>query len=271
MSAIAVVGHVEWVDFAVVPRLPQPGEILHAHEHFAAPGGGGAVAAVEARRIAGDALFLTAVGDDELGARSRAELAETHGVEVHAAVRARPQRRAFTYLDERAERTITVLGDRLVPHGDDPLPWDRLADCDAVYFTGGDPGALRSARAAGVLVATPRALDTLVAAGVQLDVLVASAGDPGERVAPGQIDPPPRRTVLTEGARGGRWTATDGATGRWVAAAPPGPPVDSYGCGDAFAVALTYALGQGDGLDAALTFAAGAGAASLARRGPYGR
>ena len=64
---IGVVGHVEWVDFAVVERLPVPGEILHARRHFALPGGGGAVAAVQGRRLAGHALFLTAVGDDELG------------------------------------------------------------------------------------------------------------------------------------------------------------------------------------------------------------
>jgi ribokinase len=268
---VAVVGHVEWVDFAVVPRLPVAGEILHAREHFAAPGGGGAVAAVQARRLAGAALFLTAVGADDLGDRSRRELAGVYGVELHAAVRDRAQRRAFTFLDDRAERTITVLGERIVPHGRDDLPWDRLAACDAVYFTGGDPDALRRARAARVLVATPRAIETLAVAGVQLDVLVASAGDAGERVAPGQIDPPPRHVVLTEGAAGGRWTAVDGATGRWAAAAPPGPPVDAYGCGDSFAIGLTHGLGRGDPLARALELGALCGATCLAGRGPYGR
>ncbi|MDQ3742661.1 MAG: PfkB family carbohydrate kinase, partial [Actinomycetota bacterium] len=223
-TAIAVVGHVEWVDFAVVDSLPQPGEILHAREHFQEPGGGGAVAAVQARRLAGSALFLTALGNDHLGARSREEL-ERHGVEVHAATRERPQRRAFTYLDERAERTITVLGERIVPHGDDALPWDRLADADAVYFTGGDPDALRKARRARVLVATPRAAETLRTAGVELDVLVASASDPGERVEEGIQA---RHVVLTEGSAGGRWTGAD-EEGRWAAATPPGPPVDAYG------------------------------------------
>ncbi|HEV3002170.1 MAG TPA: PfkB family carbohydrate kinase [Solirubrobacteraceae bacterium] len=267
---LGVVGHVEWVDFAVVPRLPVAGEIVHAREHLALPGGGGAVAAVQGRRLAGAALFLTAVGSDGLGERARAELAGTYGVDVHAAVRDRPQRRAFTHLDDRAERTITVLGERIVPHGGDPLPWELLAGCAAVYFTGGDPEALRAARAARVLVATPRALDTLVAAGVQLDVLVASASDPGEHVPPGAIDPPPRHVVLTQGAAGGHWTAADGATGRWAAAAPPGPPVDAYGCGDSFAIGLTYALGEGRPLDEALELGARCGAHCLAGRGPYG-
>jgi ribokinase len=268
VTRLGVVGHVEWVDFAVVDRLPRPGEILHAREHFAAPGGGGAVAAVQARRLAGAALFLTALGDDDLGDRAQAEL-RGYGVTVEAARRDRPQRRAFTYLDAAAERTITVLGERIVPHGGDPLPWHELARCDGVYFTGGDPDALRAARAARVLVATPRALDTLRTAGVQLDVLVASAGDPGERVAEGEIDPPPRHVVLTEGRQGGGW---EGATrGRWVAADPPGPPVDAYGCGDSFAVGLTYGLGAGWPLDAAVALGARCGAECLAGRGPYGR
>ncbi|HEY3020264.1 MAG TPA: hypothetical protein VGJ32_08730, partial [Solirubrobacteraceae bacterium] len=69
-----VLGHVEWVDFAVVDRLPQRGAILHAREHFADVGGGGAVAAVQMRRLVGAATFLTAVGDDGFGAVASARL-----------------------------------------------------------------------------------------------------------------------------------------------------------------------------------------------------
>ena len=267
MTRVAVVGHVEWVDFAVVPRLPRQGEILHATEHFQGPGGGGAVAAVHLRRLAGSALFLTAVGDDHLGARARDDLGGLHGIEVHAAVRPRPQRRTFTFLDGEAERTITVLGERLVPHGGDALPWDALAECDAVYFTGGDAEALRRARAAKHLVTTPRAADALAVAGVQVDVLVGSASDPDENAL--AIDPPPRHVVLTEGAEGGRWVASEGGTGRWAAAAPSGPPQDAYGCGDSFAAGVTYALGAGGSLDDALELGARCGAECLTLRGPY--
>jgi ribokinase len=138
-----------------------------------------------------------------------------------------------------------------------------------VYFTGGDVGALHAARAARVLVATPRAIGVLAEGGVELDVLVASGTDPGERVADGAIDPPPRHVVLTEGSAGGGWTAADGTTGRWAAAPPPGEPVDAYGCGDSFAAGLTYGLGAGLGLDGALELAARCGAACLTGRGPY--
>jgi ribokinase len=267
---IAVVGHVEWVDFAVVPRLPRRGEILHAREHFQAPGGGGAVAAVIARRLAGHCLFLTAVGNDARGAQARDDLGGLYEVEVHAAVRDKPQRRTFTFLDD-AERTITVLGERLVPHGGDPLPWERLDDVDAVYFTGGDPEALKRCRAARVLVATPRAADALEVANVQVDVLVGSATDPDESGM--RFDPPPHHVVLTEGASGGRWVAGEGGEGgeegRWAAAATDGPVLDSYGCGDSFAAGLTYALGAGATLQAALEVGAREGARCLSRRGPY--
>ena len=217
------------------------------------------------RRLAGECLFLTAIGDDHLGARSRDDLGGLHGVEVHAAIRAKPHRRTFTYLDDRAERTITVLGERLVPHGDDPLPWDRLDAVDAVYFTGGDPEALRHARRAKTLVATPRAADALKVANVQVDVLVGSATDPGE--AEGRST---RRPTTSCGRRAGAAAAgraSDGE-GRW-AAARVDTPRDSYGCGDSFAAGLTYALGRGEGLEAALEAGAIEGARCLSRRGPY--
>lgn len=272
MTRVGVVGHVEWVDFAVVPTLPPAGSIVHATHAFAEPAGGGAVAAVQLRRLTGDCTFMTAVGDDALGTRVRDELRDRHGVTVHATTRhGVPQRRAMTHLtDDDHERTITVFGKRIVPHRDDPLPWDHLRTLDGIYFTGGDPGALRAARAARVLVATPRALDAIRAARVQVDVIVASATDPGERFAAGQLDPPPREVVLTNGGEGGSWVAADGETGAWVAEPLPGPPVDAYGCGDTFAAALMLGLARGDALADAAAFAARCGAAVLTGRGPYG-
>ena len=201
---VAVVGHVEWVQFARVSRVPAPGEIVHASDAWEAAAGGGGVAAVVLARLAGSADFLTALGDDPLGHRAADELAR-HDVAVHAAWRPEPQRRAFTFIDDDHERTITVIGDRLVPHAEESLPWAALERADAVYFTGGDPGALRAARAARVLVATPRARESLAAAGVVLDALVLSGSDATEAYRPGEFDPQPRLVVTTRGARGGRY------------------------------------------------------------------
>jgi len=277
VTRVGVVGHVEWVDFAVVERVPHPGEIVHARETFCAPGGGGAVAAVQLRKLAGDVTFLTALGDDDTGRRASEELRERYRVRsLHAARRPAAQRRTFTFLDDLGERTITVLGERIVPHLADPLPWEQLASLDAIYLTGGDPGAVRAARAARMLVATPRAMGALATAGVQLDVLVRSSGDPGEAYEPGMLEPEPRVVVSTSGHAGGTWLLTGepapwiaGLSGSWQATPLPGPPVDAYGCGDSFAAALAYGLGAGLGLDEAIALGARCGAACRSGRGPY--
>jgi ribokinase len=269
-ARVGVVGHVEWIDFAVVSHVPRPGEIVEAREDWAEAAGGGAVAAVQMRKLAGHAEFFTVVGDDELAERARTELVVRHQLDLFVAQRPRPQRRGWTHLDDGHERTITVIGERLVPHGEDDLPWERVHDLDGVYLTGGDAGAVRAARAAGVLVATVRAIDAIRESGVELDVLVASANDPGERVDAESLRPPPRHVVLTHGAEGGTWTGVDGRTGKWAAVPLPGEPVDSYGCGDSFAAALAYGLGSGLSLDAALELAARCGATCLTGRGPYG-
>lgn len=265
---VAVVGHVEWAMFARVPRVPAAGEIVQATEYWEDVGGSGAVAAVQLAKLAGEAAFFTALGDDELGRRAAARLAEL-GVQVHAAMRDVPQRRGWVHLDAEGERTITTIGERIVAHGDDPLPWDQLAGCDAVYFTGGDVAALRLARRARRLVATPRAYDTIAAAGVDLDALVRSANDPGEQHAEEGLDPAPDLVVATAGKEGGEWVGEDRSTGTWKAAELPGPRGDAYGAGDSFAAAFTYGLAAELPLAEALQLAARAGAHKLAGRAAY--
>jgi ribokinase len=265
---VAVVGHVEWIEFARVEELPASGEIVHASEVWEQPGGGGAVAAGQLAKLAGSARLYTALGDDELGRRAAAELIEL-GLTVEATTRPEPQRRGFVHVDAAGERTITVIGDRLGPRGDDALPWRELADVDAVYLTAGDVGAVRAARAAGTLVASARGLETLAEAGVELDALVASARDRGERYEPGDLDPAPRFVIRTAGAAGGSWEGRDGSRGSWDATPLAGPISDAYGCGDSFAAGLTYGLGAGLSIDAALQLAARCGAACFTGRGPY--
>jgi ribokinase len=265
---VAVVGHVEWIEFARVPHVPRPGEIVHATEWWQDAGGGGAVAAVQLAKLAGEADFFTALATDTLGRRAHERLEEL-GVRVHAAPREGTHRRGFVYLDADGERTITILGKRLVPRGGDDLPWERLEDADAVYFTGGDEGALRHARRGGKLVATPRAYDTLRAGGVKLDVLVRSGKDPGERGAGDDLDPPPAYVVSTAGSEGGEWVGADHTTGTWKAAALPGPARDSYGAGDSFAAGLTYGVGADLPIEQALGVASRCGAHKMAGRAVY--
>src|SRR2546423_15535723 len=81
----AVIGHVEWVEFAEVERVPRPGEIVTARKEFFEAAGGGSVAAVQLVRLGGDCTFYTALGDDEIGERSRTRLQEVR-VRVEAAI-----------------------------------------------------------------------------------------------------------------------------------------------------------------------------------------
>ena len=67
MHRVAVVGHVEWVDFIEVERMPREGEVLQAEGPFArAAGGGGVVAAVLAE-LGAEVDFFCALGDDADG------------------------------------------------------------------------------------------------------------------------------------------------------------------------------------------------------------
>lgn len=278
---VAVVGHVEWVQFGRVEHLPRPGEVAHASDSFEEPAGGGAVAAAALARLAGRCTLHTVLGDDEQARHSIARLTEL-GVRVACGPAASdepgapgappaPTRRAVTLVDAGGERTITTFGPRLDPTGSQDTGWERFSELDAVYFTAGDLAALRRAREASrVLVASPRARHAL-GQGVRLDALVLSADDEIELEAAGPALAEADLVVYTEGERGGRWHRADGSEGRWNPAPLPGPVVDAYGAGDTFAAALTYALGADLELDDALALAARASAEVLTWAGPYGR
>jgi len=263
----AVVGHVEWVTFARVPQVPHPGEIVRASEAWELPAGGGAAAAVQLAKLTRDCLFITALGDDDVG-RAAVSRLEDMGVRIAVAWRPRPTRRAFTHVDATGERTITVLGERLSPLGDDQLPWDELARVDALYFTAGDAPALARARQARVLVATSRA-GAALSSGVALDALTGSALDPSETYRRGDITPEPALVVRTEGAAGGSYETPDGAVVRFAAPPLDRAVVDRYGAGDSFAAGLAFALARGDGAGDAIGFASRCGAAALTGRGPF--
>jgi ribokinase len=261
----AVVGHVEWIEFVPVERVPRAGEIVGAKESWAQAAGGGAVASVQLAQLADSVVLFTALGADELGRSAKTEL-EGRGVEVHAAFVDAPQRKGFVYLDESGERTITVIGPKIGPRGhDNAFPWHELARCDVLYFCAGDVDALRAARRSRVVVATARELATLTRAAVELDALVGSGKDEAEVYRPGDLDPAPKLVVTTSGALGG-WAQPGGPF-----TAPPfeGPFADSYGAGDCFAAGLAFALGAELDVPDALAFAARCGAGALAGPGVH--
>ena len=264
---VAVVGHLEWVEFIRVGAVPRPGEIVHGESILSVPAGGGGVASVQLARWGAETHFFTALGNDELGHRAVDEL-RGWGVQVHTTFRDEPQRRAVTLVDPQRERTIIVIGRRLAPHGSDPLPWDLLATCDAVYITAGDVDAVQLARGARAVVATSRILPLLRDAAIPLVVLVGSDNDAAEKYTPGDLPVEPRLSVRTDGARGGTFSLAQGPTERY-STVPTQVTGDTYGAGDTFAAALTYALGEARAPADAIAFAATRAAEVLAFHGPY--
>jgi len=246
----AVVGHVEWVEFARIPHWPEAGAIIHATEVWSEPAGGGGVVARQLALLAGRCELFTAFGDDEAGRSAVRRLAEL-GIDTHVQTR-----RAWTHIDGDGERTITVLGDKLLPYG--PLP---LEGYDLVFFVSGDAEALRSARKSRFVATTMREQPVLHEAGVHIDLMAGSANDPREQYD-GTLDV--GLVVQTDGPNGGTANGE-----RFDAVELAGPIVDTYGAGDSFGAALAFALARGDAVPEALKLAGRAGAAVLTGRGPY--
>ncbi len=260
MTRVAAVGHVEWVDFLHVEGDLTRGSLKDAVRERRNAAGGAVVAAAVLAELGAEVEFFCAVGADELGDATIAEL-QARGIRVHAARRSAPTREVITVLDGGGERTILTMGERLEPRGDDDLDWGRLEHADGVYLTAGDPGAVRCARAARTLAANPRVGEPLDDPNLTLDALVFSAADPDEVQLADRLSSHCRLMVGTDGGRGGRWWGE--SEGTWVPVPPPGAIRDSYGCGDAFAAGLTFGLAQGLAPAAAAEIGARCGARML--------
>ena len=114
--------------------------------------------------------FLTALGDDELGHRAKGSSRRSAWVEATwragATAGGGPPGR-------RGERTITVIGDRLGPRGDDHCPGRSFGDRRRL-LDGRRPGPSAGPGRPESGLDSPRARP-LAEAGVELDVLVSSA------------------------------------------------------------------------------------------------
>lgn len=263
---LAVVGHVEVVTFVSVAALPRAGEIGRAEACLELPAGGGAVVAAQLARLSGGPVtFFTALGRDAAGQQAERQLQEL-GLDLQVAWRDAPTRRGISFCDRSGERTITVIGERLAPEAADPLPWAQLQQCDGVFVTAADAAALRLARAAGRLLATPRVrMSVLQQAAVPLDALIGSGLDPAEQWQAGDLVPAPRLEIRTAGGRGGEVQPG----GPFQALARERPVVDAYGAGDCFAAGVTAGLAAGWSARQAVSLGCHCGLAALDGFGPY--
>ena len=262
---VGIVGHVEWATHAL-GTFPAAGEITALADAFDEPAGGGAIAAAQAAKLGAETVFFTALGADSAADAAHLMLSEL-GIAVRAAPRAAPQTRAISVTDSSGERAIALIGAPLAPTADDHLGWEDPADMDAVYFTGRDPLTLTACRTAPALVVTARRWRVLADAGIECDVLVASASDPDEQIPAGGLEIPPGAWAITNGARGGTWIEQHERPHTWNPVRPPGPALDSYGCGDAFAAGLTVGLAAGHRLGDAVALGARCGAHTITARG----
>jgi ribokinase len=242
VTRVAVVGHVEWVDFVQMAGFPPRGAVTHAQGAFTHAGGGGVVAAAVLADLGAEVDFFCALGRDANG-RAAAKEMEHRGVRMHVAWRDQPTRRVITLLEPGGRRTIVTIGERLEPIGSDRLDWPLLTRADGVYFTAGDRGAAHHARQARVMVSTPRAREALDEGADVIDALVYSADDEDERRWALHLESRTRLMVETEGAHGGHWWGQ--SKGRWPAVPLPGAAQDDYGCGDSFAAGIAFGLAQG--------------------------
>lgn len=266
MARIAVVGHVEHLTLGLAPEVPKAGEIAHLTSAVSFGGGGGGVTFHQLVKSDAEVLLFTAFGSDE-GARFVEDQARRTGARVFAAARTAPQTRDVAIVTPDGERTIIVIGEPLHPTAADPLPWEELAACDAVYFTARDPKLLPLCRRARILIVSARRRPALDEARVYADVVVGSAHDPRESSTLADFAIAPRALVMTEGKDGGR---VDTAAGSQRFQAVPVPRVTggAYGAGDSFAGALVYYLAIGLDARAAAARAAVYGAAVLSKLSP---
>lgn len=263
---IAVIGHVEHVTIGRVPAVPHEGEIAHLESSVSFPGGGGGVTFHQLAKSPAEVLLFTAIGAGEAGREIEEAIART-GVRAFIARREEAHTRDIVMVTPRGERTIVVMGQPLQPEIGDPLPWNELSACDAVYFTARDAKVLERAREARLLVVTARRRPSLIESRVRADVVVGSIYD--EREASTLADYPvrPDAVVMTAGAEGGH---VETATGVRRFSSDPAPSLEggAYGAGDSFTGALVYHLAVGLDAHAAASASARFGAAVLASLSP---
>ena len=120
-----------------LPRLPVRGETILGGEFLNGPGGKGANQAVASRRAGADVLFLTAVGDDDLGRRAL-DGYRREGIDItHARIiPGVASGVALIFVGDGGENMIGVApgaNGRLTPEDIDSLP-DEVFTRDGVFL-----------------------------------------------------------------------------------------------------------------------------------------
>ena len=264
---LAVIGHIEWVTFLKVDQLPIAGEISHAKDCFEEAAGGAAVAAVQMARLINEPVdLITSLGKDNNGEKCYERLIKL-GLNLKVAWREKPTRKGISLISKDGERAITVIGERLQPIASDDLPWSDMKNYDGIFITATDKAGIRLASKARFVAATPRiGKAALKNSKVKINALIGSGLDPGEEINYEELVPKPDIYIATEGKLGG---TVYPKKYKYKAIKPSSQEIDTYGCGDCFAGAVTTALAAKLNLDQAIKIGAYCGAECSTHYGPY--
>jgi ribokinase len=285
MADVLVVGSIN-VDFVVHgSRLPGAGETVSGgtfERHF---GGKGANQAVAAARLGADVALVGAVGDDELGMASLADL-RTEGIDIElvARVRATATGVALIVVDAAGENQIAVAsGANQALDGQTVTSalsaWRPTAGGGVLLavFEVGDDAISAGARFAALqglaLVVNLAPARPLPAAVVDAHAIVVANQGEAEALT-GLADPQMAARELSTIIRAPA-VVTLGANGAALAdrgkvtllAAPSVEVVDTTGAGDAFAGAFAAELAGGAGIVDAVRMAVAAAALSVTSAG----
>ena len=281
MKRVVIVGSTNEDVVLEVAALPRAGETVSARSVSRSSGGKGANQAVAAARLGARVELVAAVGRDEAGARLLRAIGDS-GVDVShvEVVDDAPSGAAYIAVDDHAENTILVAGGanlRLDPASISKVELRHavvglcLEVTDAIV----DVAVRRAAAAQGTVVLNMSPLRPLPAELLRsVDVLLINeheaaelAGEPVEgaaRVGRLREKLGVRAIVITLGSRGAVLQAD--AQFEHVES-PAVTPVDTTGCGDAFAGALIAGLAAGRSLASAVSSANLAGAFAATKRG----
>lgn len=266
----------------LVPKRPEPGEVILAESFGAYRGGKGYNQAVALARLGADVMMIGAVGNDAYGNEFLAAL-DQEGVDASRMVRLDDEPTsvavpivtpdgdvAFVHA-QGANALLSAEHAALLPAADILLLQGEVPVETSIAFA-------KAARAEGVVVflnpapvhhITPELLalaDIVCPNEVEADALLgAPRGSRHDPVALARTLAEGRHAaVITLGARGAAYVR-DGEEG--IATPPRIRAVDATGAGDSFCAALGLALMEGKPIAEAVRFACAAGAHAATVRG----
>jgi ribokinase len=291
MARVVVLGSSNTDMTVRLPHLPAPGQTVLGGAFRAGPGGKGANQAVAAKRAGAEVVFLTAVGDDDLGRQALVRY-RREGIDVtHATViPGVASGVALIFVGDDGENMIGVApgaNDRLGPEEIDRLPASVFAAGGVLLASLEVPLATvtravqRGRRAGMTIMLNPAPMNTeLRKHGILelIDILTPNLGE-AAALAGRLIESADRalsaawalheqfagHIIMTLGAEGCLIISNEGQAHRLSAF--PVEAVDTVGAGDAFSVAFAVALAEGRPLVAAARWATAAAALAVTSAG----